>query len=84
LFNLDRTIFLYDLTSTYFEGQSEKNWRAKKGWSPDKRPDCDQVVVGLVVNRDGFPLAYEVFEGNTQDSNTVDEMLNLLDDRIGL
>lgn len=84
LFNLDQTILLYDLTSTYFEGQTAKNWKAKKGWSRDKRPDCDQVVVGLVVNRDGFPLAHEVFEGNTHDSNTVAQMLDLLHDRIGL
>jgi len=84
LFNLDQTIFLYDLTSTYFEGQSQKNWKAKKGWSRDIRPDCDQVVVGLVVNRDGFPLAHEVFEGNTQDNSTVEKMLDLLDERVGL
>jgi transposase len=84
LFNLDQTIFLYDLTSTYFEGQSQKNWKAKKGWSRDKRPDCDQVVVGLVVNRDGFPVAHEVFEGNTQDNSTVEKMLDLLDERVGL
>jgi transposase len=84
LFGLDQTILLYDLTSTYFEGQTEKNWKAKKGYSRDKRPDCDQVVVGLVVNRDGFPLGHEVFEGNTHDSNTVGRMLDLLHNRIGL
>lgn len=84
LFNLDQTVLLYDLTSTYFEGQSEKNWKAKKGYSRDKRPDCNQVVVGLVVNRDGFPLAHEVFEGNTQDQQTVGRMLDLLAARIGL
>lgn len=84
IFNLDQTVLLYDLTSTYFEGQSEKNWKAKKGYSRDKRPDCNQVVVGLVVNRDGFPLAHEVFEGNTQDQQTVGRMLDLLEARIGL
>jgi transposase len=84
LFNLDQTIFLYDLTSTYFEGQTKKNPKAKKGYSRDKRPDCDQVVVGLVVNRDGFPLGHEVFEGNIRDHKTVATMLDLLDGRMGL
>jgi transposase len=84
LFNLDQTVLLYDLTSTYFEGLSEGNWKAKKGYSRDKRPDCNQVVVGLVVNRDGFPLAHEVFDGNTQDQQTVGRMLDLLDARIPL
>lgn len=84
LFNLDQTILLYDLTSTYFEGQAEKNWKAKKGYSRDKRPDCDQVVVGLVVHRDGFPLGHEIFEGNTHDSQAAALMLDLLHDRIGL
>ena len=83
LFNLDQTVFLYDLTSTYFEGQCEKNWKAKKGYSRDKRFDCDQVVVGLVVNRDGFPLCHEVFPGNTQDRKTLPHMLSLLDARVG-
>ena len=84
LFNLDQTIFLYDLTSTYFEGQTKKNPKAKKGWSRDKRPDCNQVLVGLVVNRDGFPLGHEVFEGNMRDHKTVPTMLDLLDSRVGL
>src|SRR5580692_10295748 len=52
LFNLDATIYLYDLTSTYFEGLAAKNGKAKRGYSRDHRPDCKQVVVGLVVNRD--------------------------------
>jgi len=84
LFNLDQTIFLYDLTSTYFEGQTKKNPKAKKRWSRDKRPDCNQVLVGLVVNRDGFPLGHEVFEGNMRDHKTVPTMLDLLDSRVGL
>ncbi len=73
-----------NLTSTYFEGESEKNWKAKKGYSRDKRPDCNQVVVGLAVNRVGFPLAHEVLEGNTQDRQTVGRMLDLLEARTGL
>ena len=67
LFNLDTTVYLYDLTSTYFEGQCPRNGKAKLGYSRDKRPDCKQVVVGLVVNRDGFPITHEVFAGNTRD-----------------
>ena len=84
LFNLEQTVFLYDLTSTYFEGQALGNPKAKLGYSRDKRADCKQVVVGLVINRDGFPLAHEIFEGNRQDRTTVKEMLELLDERVGL
>lgn len=84
LFNLDRTVFLYDLTSTYFEGRAERNPKARRGYSRDKRPDCKQVVVGLVVNRDGFPIAHEVFEGNAQDRTTLGTMLDLIDRRVGL
>jgi transposase len=84
LFNLDRTIYLYDLTSTYFEGQAAANGKAQRGYSRDHRPDCKQVVVGLVVNRDGFPIAHEVFAGNTQDRTTLKTMLDHLKDRVGL
>jgi transposase len=84
LFNLDRTIYLYDLTSTYFEGQAAANDKAKRGYSRDHRPDCKQVVVGLVVNRDGFPIAHEVFEGNIQDRTTLATMLDRLKERVGL
>jgi transposase len=83
LFNLDDAVLLYDLTSTYFEGQSEKNPKAAHGYSRDHRPDCKQLVVGLVVNGDGFPKAHEVFAGNRNDGTTVDEMLTALDQRIG-
>jgi transposase len=84
LFNLDRTIYLYDLTSTYFEGEAADNAKAKRGYSRDHRPDCKQVVVGLVVNRDGFPIAHEVFAGNAQDRTTLATMLDLLKGRVGL
>jgi len=84
LFNLDQTIFLYDLTSTYFEGSASEIPKAKHGYSRDKRPDCKQVVVGLVVNRDGFPLAHEIFEGNVRDHKTLAEMLDLLGKRVPL
>lgn len=83
LFNLDRTVFLYDLTSTYFEGKALANAKARRGYSRDKRPDCKQVVVGLVINRDGFPMAHEVFAGNVQDRQTLGTMLDLLAERVG-
>ncbi len=84
LFSLDETVILYDLTSTYFEGQMLKNPQAKRGYSRDKRPDCKQLVVGLVLNREGFPRAHEVFDGNRQDCKTVSEMLDALEKRTGL
>jgi len=83
LFNLDDSVFLYDLTSTYFEGQAEANPQAKRGYSRDKRPDCNQVVVGLVLDRDGFPKAHEVFDGNLQDRGSLKTMLDALEKRMG-
>jgi len=83
LFNLDDTYYLYDLTSTYFEGQCLSNPKAQRGYSRDKRPDCKQVVVGLVLDRDGFPKAHEVFEGNRQDRASLEDMLSLLEKRTG-
>jgi transposase len=84
LFQLDPTVYLYDLTSTYFEGQAKRNPKAKRGYSRDKRPDCKQVVVGLVIGREGFPIAHEVFDGNAQDRKTLGRMLDLLKARVGL
>jgi transposase len=84
VFSLNHTVLLYDLTSTYFEGQAKGNPKAKLGYSRDKRPDCKQVVVGIVFNDEGFPLAHEVFEGNVQDRQTLATMLDLLDARVGL
>jgi transposase len=83
LLNLDDSILLYDLTSTYFEGQCLRNEQAKYGYSRDKRSDCKQVVVGLVLNKDRFPNAHEVFDGNRNDTTTLDEMLDVLDARAG-
>jgi len=83
LFNLDETFYLYDLTSTYFEGQAKRNPQAKRGYSRDKRPDCKQVVVGLVLDRNGFPKAHEIFDGNVQDRATVGHMLDVLEKRAG-
>ncbi|MBV8462253.1 MAG: IS1634 family transposase [Acidimicrobiales bacterium] len=84
LFDLDETILLYDLTSTYFEGKAERNPKAKRGYSRDHRPDCKQVVVGLVIGREGFPRAHEIFEGNAQDRQTLGAMLGSLERRVGL
>ena len=83
LFNLDDTVYLYDLTSTYFEGQAKANPQAKRGYSRDKRGDCKQVVVGLVLDRDGFSKAHEVFDGNIQDRSSVNAMLDALEKRTG-
>jgi transposase len=84
LFNLDATIYFYDLTSTYFEGLAAKNAKALRGYSRDHRGDCKQIVVGLVVNRDGFPITHEIFAGNTQDRTTLAAMLDRLRARVGL
>ena len=84
LFSLDQTVFLYDVTSTFFEGRAMANPKAKRGYSRDHRPDCKQVLIGLAVNRDGFPLAHEVFAGNCHDSTTLEQMLTALDKRVGL
>jgi len=83
LFDLDDTIYLYDLTSTYFEGMCLLNPQAKRGYSRDKRFDAKQVVVGLVIDRDGFPKAHEIFSGNRKDSTTLTEMLDTLKRRVG-
>jgi hypothetical protein len=83
LFNLDDTLYLYDLTSTYFEGEARGNPSAKGGYSRDKRGDAKQVLVGLVLDRDGFPKAHEIFDGNRQDRTTVGEMLDQLEKRTG-
>ena len=84
LFDLGNTILLYDLTSTYFEGKANRIPKAKRGYSRDHRPDCKQVVVGLVIGREGFPRAHEIFEGNIQDRKTLASMLELLEKRVGL
>jgi len=83
LFQADFEVLLYDLTSTYFEGEMRQNPKAKRGYSRDGRPDCLQVVIGLVVTRDGFPLAYEVMDGNTSDRTTLRKFLKHIEDRYG-
>jgi transposase len=83
LFKADFEVLLYDLTSTYFEGEMQQNPKAKRGYSRDGRPDCLQVVIGLVVTTDGFPLAYEVMDGNTSDRTTLRKFLKRIEDTYG-
>jgi hypothetical protein len=68
-FGSDFDFLFYDITSTYFEGQCPDNPQAKHGYSRDNRPDCKQVLIGLVVNRDGLPVGYEVFDGNMRTAH---------------
>ena len=75
---------LYDLTSTYFEGQLEANPQARRGYSRDHRADCKQILIGAVVDREGYPVGYEVLAGNTRDEKTVAGMLDRLRARFGL
>jgi transposase len=83
LFTLDDTVYVYDLTSTFFEGQARRNPQAKRGYSRDQRPDCKQVVIGLVLDRDGFAKAHEVFDGNLQDRSSLGAMIDVLEQRVG-
>jgi transposase len=78
LFAIDYDLLLYDVTSTYFEGEAASNPQARLGYSRDQRPDCKQVCIGLVVTRDGYPLGYEVFDGNRVDVTTVEEMVGTI------
>jgi transposase len=75
LFQLSYDVLLYDLTSTYFEGQCAANPQARRGYSRDSRPDCPQVVIALIVTTEGYPLGYEVLDGNTADVTTVQEIV---------
>jgi len=84
LFAIDNEVLLYDVTSTYFEGQAEANPLARRGYSRDHRSDCKQVCIALVVTFDGFPLGYEVFAGNTHDSTTVQTIVATMESRHGV
>lgn len=83
LFGAQFELLLYDLTSTYVEGAAELNPKAKRGYSRDGRPDCLQVVIGLVITTEGFPIAYEVMEGNTADSTTLPGFLDRIEQQYG-
>jgi transposase len=84
LFAVDNEVLLYDVTSTYFEGEAEGNALAQRGYSRDHRGDCKQVCIALVVTFDGFPLGYEVFAGNTHDSRTVQTIVDTMEARHGV
>ena len=83
LFHADFEVLLYDLTSTYFEGEMEQNPKARRGYSRDGRPDCLQVVIALVITTDGFPLAYEVLNGNPSERPTLRQFLAQVENTYG-
>lgn len=83
LFNISFDILLYDLTSTYFECDPPGTGKRQFGYSRDKRPDCVQVVIALIVTPDGFPLAYEVMAGNTSDKTTLPTFLESIEKQYG-
>ena len=83
LFDAQYDLLLYDVTSTYFEGEANANPQAQRGHSRDKRPDCKQVCIGLVVTREGLPVAYEVFAGNRHDSKTLQEVIEAMEQKHG-
>jgi transposase len=83
LFDIEYDLFLYDVTSTYFEGTHDGSKLCKRGYSRDSRPDCKQVCIGLVVTREGLPLGYEVFAGNRHDSTTVETIVGKMETLYG-
>jgi transposase len=83
LFEAQFDVLFYDLTSTYFEGEAEGIDKAKRGYSRDHRPDCLQVVIALVITPEGFPLAYEVMDGNTSDKTTLRGFLKHIENAYG-
>jgi transposase len=83
LFGLEYDLLLYDVTSTYFEGEALVNPLARRGYSRDHRPDCKQVCIGLVVSKCGMPLGYEVFAGNQADVTTLQEIVSTMERRYG-
>jgi transposase len=83
LFELDYDLLLYDVTSTYFEGEAAANPLAQRGYSRDHRPDCKQVNIALVVSRCGMPLGYEIFAGNRADVTTLEEIVGVMEARYG-
>jgi transposase len=82
-FGVQFEFLLYDVTSTYFEGQGLANTKAARGYSRDQRPDCKQVNIGLVVTPEGLPIGYEIFAGNTADVTTVEEMVKMMEEKYG-
>lgn len=74
---------LYDVTSTFFEGQAERNPQAERGYSRDNRGDCKQVCIGLVCTPEGLPLSFEVFAGNRADVTTVEDIVRAMEEKYG-
>ena len=83
LFGAEFDVLLYDLTSTYVEGAAEKNPMVRRGYSRDHRPDCEQLVIALIVNSEGFPFSYETFDGNRSDVSTMETMLRMVERKYG-
>jgi len=83
LFDAEFDLLLYDLTSTYVEGEAEQNPKARYGYSRDKRPDCKQVMIALIVTPAGLPLAYEVMAGNTSEKTTLRGFLDSIESQYG-
>ena len=83
LFDVSFDVLLYDLTSTYFESAPPVSGNRKYGYSRDKRPDCVQVVIALIVTPDGFPVAYEVMPGNTSDKTTLGDFVKKIENQYG-
>lgn len=83
LFGAEFDVLLYDLTSSYVEGAAEKNPMMRRGYSRDHRPDCEQVVIALIVNSEGFPLSYETFDGNRADVSTMETILRMVERKYG-
>jgi transposase len=79
LFDLDYDLLLYDVTSTYFEGEAKRNELAQRGYSRDHRPDCKQLNIALVVSREGMPLGYQLFAGNRNDGTTLQEIVERIE-----
>ena len=83
LFGAEFDVLLYDLTSTYVEGAAEDNPMMRRGYSRDHRPDCEQMVIALIVNGEGFPFSYETFDGNRADVSTLETILRMVERKYG-
>jgi len=83
LFGAEFDVLLYDLTSTYVEGGAERNAMMRRGYSRDHRPDCEQMVIALIVNSEGFPFSYETFDGNRADVSTLETILRMVERKYG-
>src|SRR5713226_5264493 len=79
LFGAEFDVLLYDLTSTYVEGAAERNPMMRRGYSRDHRADCEQMVIALIVNSEGFPFSYETFDGNRADVSTMETILRMVE-----